>query len=469
MSRSRLVLFMLAAASLVCLREMRGDDLPKTTKSGASQVPSPKAISGKETKGSATGTKLAADKPGVKGAAEKEPAAKEKPEPQAPEIRPAKPTLKQVAFVKSELIPVYQRGEPLALLKLLSGQLPRWTDPQIAGLNQLLAELKAPTLDKMITDARMNLVRAGMADKGPEASSREAAVVLREIKRQIEEILLKVQGIELMQDPLPKPQTMLEFRDLLWIAHVQNNELINADGLAFQGNLISQSKVVSKAKNATPADKAIFATQFPNITAKIRLLHQELNERAIELRVERIQFAVKVLQESKDIKERFFAAYAVGVDGELLVNGFKEAPGPFGRESLNAPGYAQALSSNVDQGKQLAGDLVNKSRLLFAGLHWWRRGRYGRGPELNGLLKNIAAQTDLAAQIPLFMPRVSPVPVDPAKNPLHQIPDYDRRHHYTWAWQTRQFQSFDHQEKVNTSLSTQEMRTFDGTVEGTFL
>ncbi len=436
MSRRLLVLLVLAAASMFCLGNMWGDDAPMTAKEGASsQVPDRllKAISGKGGKEAAPKDAKAPANPEEKPPAEKE------PEPRAPEVKAAKPTPKQVTFIKSELLPAYQSGEPVTILSLLSGQLSRWTDPQIAGINQLLAELQAPTLDKMITDARMNLVRAGMTDKGPEASSREAAIVLREIKRQIDEIVTKAQSIELMKDPFPKPKDLMEFRDLLWAAHVQNNQLINADGLAFQGNLISQSKVVAKAKNAPPADKAVFATKFPDITTKIRIIHRELNERGVELRVERVKFANKVLQESKDVKERFFAAYAVGIDGELLVNGFKDFPGPFVRPNLSAPGYAEALTSDVERGKKLAGAMVKKSQLLFAGMHWWRRGRYGRGPELNGLLKSKAAQTDLAAQIPLTMPKEAPVPIDPAQNPLNQVPDYDRRHHYTWAWQTRQF------------------------------
>jgi hypothetical protein len=468
MSLSRLVLLMLALVSVFCLGDMRGDDPPKTPKDAPpSQVPDRllKAISGKGAKTAPAANKPAAEakEPAEKGVA-KEPEKKAGPEEKpavpdpavnASEIKPAKLTPKQISFVKAELIPAYQSGEPINILKLVSGHLARWTDPQIAGMNQLLAELQAPTLDKIITDARMNLVRAQMADKGPEATAREAAIVLREIKRQIEEILKTAQGIELMKDPLPKPKSMMEFRDQLWTVHVQNNELINADGLAFQGNLIAQSKVISKAKNASAADKAIFAVKFPELTDKIRILHRELNERAVELRVDRIKFAVKVLQESKDTKERFFAAFAVGIDGELLVNGFKTSAGTFARPGLNSSGYVDSLTSDVERGKQLAGDLVKKSQLLFVGMHWWRRGRYGLGPELFGLLKNSAAQTNLAAQIPLNMPREAPVPIDPAKNPQNQVPAFDRRHHYTWAWQTRQFQMTGTGSSSNSSSSVQ--------------
>lgn len=485
MSRPRLLFLALAAASVFFLGDMRGDDAPKTAKDGKVPDRLLKAVGGKGAKAtvptkpkSDTTEKAKADatepaakanaeaaaKPeatDVKVVGEEKPEAKERPaEKVAPAIKPAKLTPKQTAFVKNELLPAVQSGEPIAILNLVCPQLSRWTDPQIAGMNQLLAELKGPTLDKSITDARLNLARLGMADKGPEASAREAAIVLREIKRQIEEIIQVAQGIGLMKDPFPKPKDMMEFRDLLWAAHVQNNQLINADALASLGHATTQSKIIAKAKNATAADKAIFATKFPEITTRIRTVHRELNERGVELRVERIKFANKVLKESKDIKERFFAAYAVGIDGELLKQGFKEFAGTFVRPALNSPGYAEALTSDVERGKLEAGDLVKKSQLLFAGMHWWRRGRYGRGPELLGLLKNKAAQTNFAAQVPLFMPRESPVPVDPAKNPLNQVPDFDRRHHYTWAWQTRQFSivstgsSSSSKSDVSTSVAT---------------
>lgn len=454
MSRPRFALLVLALASVLCLGDMRGDDAPKTTKGNATTQPPDrllKAISGKGTKArAAVASKPAEEKPAAKEpvaeapkeakAAEDVPAEKQPAAKAAVVIKPAKLTPKQINLVKNELLPAFQAGEPLTLLNLVSSQMPRWTDPQIAGMNQLLGENDAPTLDRIVTDVRMNLIRAGVADSGPEYSAREAAIVLRELKRQADEIVAQVEKLELMKDPLVQPKSLTEFRDLLWVAHVQNNQLINASGLAHQGKLLTQAKVVTKARSTSAADKAIFATDFQKLFDRIKALHQEINERAVELRVARVKFAVQVLTDSKDVKERFFAAYAVGIDGELLLNGFKEHQGPFGREALNAPGYSEALQSDVDRGKKLAGDLVKKSHLLVAGMHWWRRGRYGRGPELNGLLKSKEAQTNLAAQIPLLMPKESPVPVDPAKNPFKQTPDYDRRHHYTWAWQTRQFE-----------------------------
>ena len=43
-------------------------------------------------------------------------------------------------------------------------------------------------------------------------------------ERQAEEIIAKVEKLPLMQDPFPLPKDLLEFRDILWTAHVQNNQ-----------------------------------------------------------------------------------------------------------------------------------------------------------------------------------------------------------------------------------------------------
>ena len=168
---------------------------------------------------------------------------------------------------------------------------------------------------------------------------------------------------------------------------MQNNQLINADALVTQGKNLQGLKVIAKAKNASAADKALFAIDFDQLTGQIKQVRQELSERGVELRVARVKFAIGVLTESKDVKERFFAAFAVGIDGELLLSGFKEHVGNFGRPTLNAPGYVEALRSDVDRGKELAGDLVKKSELLFAGMHWWRLAGMAVGPRLTAWSK----------------------------------------------------------------------------------
>ena len=386
---------------------------------------------------------------------------------------PARLTPKQLAFVKNELLPAWRAGDPLHLLRLVGEQVARQSEQQNAALDRALAEEKAPSLGRMLTDARMNLVRLDAGSQAPEATLAEIVLMVGELERQIQEKIATAKKVELFADPLPSPATLTEFRDQLWKAHVQNNELINAAFLALQGRALLNSPLIAKVKNPTPGQEAAFAIDFVKYQGEAQELQRDLNERAIELRVNRIAFALKLLEGKNDLKERFLAAYAVGVDGEILIQGLKNDKVRFRRENLSSPTLADELRASVDRGKTLAGDLIKKSELLFAGLHWWRRGRYGRGSELHGLLKPEAALKNPAAQIGLLMPRTSPEPTDPAKGG-RPSPDFDRRHHWTWAWEDRQFETVgtgSHTSEPVTKLvstETQRMRHWDGIVDDRF-
>jgi hypothetical protein len=236
--------------------------------------------------------------------------------------------------------------------------------------------------------------------------------------------------------------------------------------------------LISKVKNSTPQQQAAFGIDFAALAAEISRLQTELNERSVELRVNRVAFAEEVLDKERELKERFLAAYAAGVDGELLLAGLADEQGPykrgeFQREKLRSPTLPMELREQVDHAKALAGDLIKKSELLFVGLHWWRRGRYGRGTEGNGLLKPAEALRKLQAQLALFMPRVSPAPSDPLKGG-RPTPDYDRRHHWTWAWEDRKFTTSPTSSSSSQSSSTSQTsvnlggKHFDGWVDGHF-
>ena len=86
--------------------------------------------------------------------------------------------------------------------------------------------------------------------------------------------------------------------------------------------------------------------------------------------------------------------------------------------------------------RESAGDLVTKSRLLYHGMHWWMRGRYGLGPDGFGLLKSVAALNSPLAQFPLYMPAKTPTPTDPTISG-YSVPKFDRRHHYIWMYEYR--------------------------------
>jgi hypothetical protein len=134
------------------------------------------------------------------------------------------------------------------------------------------------------------------------------------------------------------------------------------------------------------------------------------------------------------------------------------------RQSLNDPQLAETIREQVKRGQQLAGkDFLEKSRLLFTGLHWWFRGRYGMGTDGNGLLKSKLALTSPDAQFGLYMPKEVPKPTDPRQGGK-QVPSVDRRHHYIWQFETRTIQtSFNSSttNKLKSDNRVQQVTTFD--------
>lgn len=64
---------------------------------------------------------------------------------------------------------------------------------------------------------------------------------------------------------------------------------------------------------------------------------------------------------------------------------------------------AEQVRESLTYGRQLAGeDLLMKSRLLFTGLHWWYRGRYGAGSDSKALtVKKVPLQPGTAPALGL--------------------------------------------------------------------
>ena len=202
-------------------------------------------------------------------------------------------------------------------------------------------------------------------------------------------------------------------------------------------------KVVSRLRidNLPKSQQEAIAFDFSAAKKKLEGLRDQIRERNIELRITRLARAADILETSDDGPARWEAAYAVSVDHEFLEAFFKDfgrnRRGKFTRPRLNDPDLKDAVEANYKRAKQSAGDLPQKSRLLFDGLAWWLRGRYGRGTHGGGLLKDAAVLSNPLAQLTLLMPHKPPRPTPPADRNGRSTPDCDRRHHYTWAWENR--------------------------------
>lgn len=382
-------------------------------------------------------------------------------------------TPNQTEWLQERLLPSHVVGNSPAVVILIRDMLPKASVAVRAAMNDWLAAQKAPSLERMLADARVAVLRQGTKNVLPPPSPLELPVLVQEYERQLNEMLDEAQTKPIFSDPLPGPESLREFRDLLWQAHVLNNTLKNAVFLATQSEVIAKSAPASRSKRDAGNSNADVASRFVEARERAGRMHRELVERAFELRVRRVALALKVLEGTADLSQRFQAAYAIGLDGEEIQTILKQPNrAPFERAALNAPELSAEVNSQVERGKELAGDLITKSRMLFAGLHWWRRGRYGRGPEHFGLVKSPAAQANLAANIALIMPLEAPVPTDPQQSAGMGIPDFDRRHHYWWSWENVKFEvsqvNSSYETTKNTTYSKEKLGHFDGNIAGQF-
>lgn len=351
-----------------------------------------------------------------------------------------RPTNRNVDELVNKWLSPWVVGDHATTIKAIRSQIGRTKDAQLTEIDESLQNRGAPTIAGILMESHLRLMRAGVRDSLSGASVKERVLLIQEIDRQLDKRFEKLRAIELMQDPLPDPEDFLAYRNILWEAHVNNNQLQEAVELARFGTMVAATATRLNAK-VPEADRQVLATDFSNHTKTAQELRQELLERGVELRVARISFAIGQLQQrSTNLRSRFFAAYAVGADGASLENWITENAQQAKRELFKDPNLPENLQKSLQEGRQVAGEMVRKAELLFEGLHWWRRGRYGAGPEGEGLLKSVAALDNPAARLPLFMPEEAPVPTDPfVTHPSVWNPRFDRRHHYVWAWQDRAF------------------------------
>lgn len=385
---------------------------------------------------------------------------------------PSKLTPNQQEWLRERVLPAQATGNSITVVTLIRDMLPKLSPTTRQTMNEWLAEKKAPSLERILADARLALLRQG--DRNiPPPSIQELPVLIAECERQVSELLDEAKAKPIYVDPLPEPTSFEEYRELLWSAHVLNNTLRNAAFLATQSEAMIRSAPVGRPKRTTEAAQPDASARFQEARQRAGAMYRDLVERAFELRLRRVAFALQTLQTSADLKERFWAASAIGMDEDQIKQVLAQPNRPaFQRESLQMPGLEVTVHSQLTRAHALADDLIAKSRQLFAGLHWWRRGRYGRGPEFFGMVKFPAAQANPVANIALIMPLEAPTPTDPMQTGGLGIPDLDRRHHYWWSWESAKFETVKSKSTTDsystTSYETRKLGHYDGLVDGTF-
>lgn len=333
----------------------------------------------------------------------------------------------------------YFAGQPLSYAEPLSGLLRRTDDDRLQEIDEALKAQRLPSTADLIAGVHLHAIRYGVESKLPRPSRREVMSVLDRLADSVVAAERMVHDHRLMEDPLPDPSSLEEYDTLIWDAHVLQNKVRNT--VVIGGHMRRLASGLSELQVAGLDDdsKALVNDAKLHLEGDLKGLLADVEERQAELHLQRFELALLTLEIPTLSTERVRAAYTAPRDAELLMSFITQQKPAFKRKRLQQLGLLEQVFNDRKRALELAGDLTAKSQDLFVGLQWWLRGRYGIGTDVFGLAKSPAAMYSTSAQMALYMPESFPTPNDPEQvsGQDQRIPQYDRRHHYWWAWEDR--------------------------------
>ena len=326
--------------------------------------------------------------------------------------------------------------------KLLENLLSRLDAEDILEVDQILANEGAPATGELLLDAQMRNV-LGRNAKLANLNPREVAISMPVLQQRIQDLLAEVREMPVFAETLPDFADMEKYEEAFWDIHVASNRLKNAARMSRVGKTLVDKALEKRLNKLTDDEVANLEIDFTDLEKQLGDSVSELAEIKTELRIHAVAKATAIVRESRDFKERLRAAYVVHFDGQRVIDYLREQDiSKLSRPLLRDPNLLSSVRVAVNHARENAGDVAIKARLLYLGMHWWMRGRYGEGPDGMGLLKSVAAVKSPLARFPLYMPERPPRPTDPASPSAGpQTPRFDRRHHYIWMYEYRQFQA----------------------------
>ena len=337
------------------------------------------------------------------------------------------------------LLSLAARGSSAEILQNAIALSQRAKPDQLSAINEYLFKNNTAPVMELAANARFALVLQGHAKSLPKPIEQEVVFSIPIFEQKVSDALASIVDHPLMQPNLPTFESLEAYQDTFWDIHVLENEMRNAYHTANYGQRMAN---FAKKFQLNAEEKALASADFTESASVLERLSRDLNERKAELRIDLLQLAGEYLYDSDEFRPRLFAARAVDIDGELLIEFLTSRKNQeFHRDRLKEPDLARVLTDEIEQLRQQSGDLLEKSRLFASGLHWWQRGRYGRGSDGNGMLKPPTAMKSPTAAFGLFMPSKPPIPSDPYELGSEAVPQIERRHHYVWSYEYRQVRS----------------------------
>lgn len=331
------------------------------------------------------------------------------------------------------VVPAYKRGNSIAMLNALSPLVAKLNSGQVSEVDTFLLNADLPTTGSLLVEARLAAMHQGLLNELPRASARETLLILGAIERQSEDQVTLSQQLIKKCDEMQ--QTFPTFEQAFWEIHVAENEIRNAiQACEYARNLQNAARRINR--NQLPEEQAaLLDKDYRDQQLALNIAAKQLNEKKLELRIQRLDLSYKTLQESSVTRDRIYAAYLSDLDGDLLQAAYATPAASGFRRALLQQTTAEQIKETASKATEIDPPLTQKCRLFFTGLHWWLRGRYGQGPDGHGLLKSVQALQTPRGQFGLYMPVETPQPTDPMQS--QSIPQVDRRHHYIWRYEYR--------------------------------
>ena len=339
--------------------------------------------------------------------------------------------------IQQQVIPAYQQGDSITMVRTLAPLLSRLPDDVLVEVDEFLQQQQVPSLGELLATARTNLIRQQVGGVS-RPSQRELLIVLPVWHAELAALLDPANQPKAITNPPPRGTSMEDYEKLLWELHVAENQLWNGRYLA--GQITSWTQRGLNRSNLDDEQRKLLDFDYKAGEARIREMAQQRGDREILLRAQRLGDAVTDLLNKTDYRSRLLAAFAVATDSRLLGEYLQQHPQlPDDGDPLTMPFTNLELTRLTQQGRQASGEkLMVKAQLLFEGLHWWLRGRYGRGSEGGGLFKNKQVLRNPQLRFGLYMPTDPPRPTVPGVASINApVPFADRRHHYVWAWENQ--------------------------------
>ncbi|HUG89860.1 MAG TPA: hypothetical protein VML55_03440 [Planctomycetaceae bacterium] len=336
-------------------------------------------------------------------------------------------------------------GDSQKVWQALSPTVARVHESQIDALNRALAAEEIPSVEELLVEVRLKLVQQGLASALPEPVLRERLLILGGLEQRITGILQAQAAHPLLMADAPMTRDLETLERELWDLHVLTNELLVAFRCARYAEDLARDVPDGTFERLAAGDKARVALSRVPDYAAIERARRDVLEADLARRLHRLETGVGILADETFRRERFLAAYSTQLDARVLAAFFADLrtqadPPPLARKSLSDPEAPGRVDAFALEAGQRAGELGERSRWYFEGLHWWLRGRYGAGPDVGGLAKSAAAAELPGGLVWLSMPAQPPQPADPADPATLAVPAVERRHHYTWAWEDRRVQ-----------------------------